>query len=171
MNTTPTLTEWQLVPSRIAEVLPHAAAVKLAHEQAALKAGILAISAATWSPELNAITLYSAEQFDKRAYDIYEKEIYDGERCLASVSYNAVQPDWNEEILVKRGSLVPGLPTVWNAGNKMLELFVRVVCISASRTPVIGTVIATGAEPFTAGDETAVSIAERAVGPTSPYCN
>ena len=120
MNTTPTLTEWQLVPSRIAEVLPHAAAVKLAHEQAALKAGILAISAATWSPELNAITLYSAEQFDKRAYDIYEKEIYDGERCLASVSYNAVQPDWNEEILVKRGSLVPGLPTVWNAGNKML---------------------------------------------------
>jgi hypothetical protein len=31
-----------------------------------------------------------------------------------------VQPDWNEEILVKRGSLVPGLPTVWNAGNKLL---------------------------------------------------
>lgn len=120
MSHTPTIYEWQAVPERVARLLPLAAQVKAAHEQAALKAGILAITAATWMPEINAITLYSAHQLDKRAYDVYEHEIYDGHRCLASVSYNAVQPDWGEEILVKRGSLVPALPTVWNAGNKLL---------------------------------------------------
>jgi hypothetical protein len=120
MTATPTITEWQLVPTRIAEVLPQALVVKMAHEQAALKSGLLATTAATWMPELNGITLYSAEQLDKNAYAAYEQEIYADGRILASVSYNAVHPDWNEEILVKRGSLVPGLPTVWNAGNKML---------------------------------------------------
>jgi hypothetical protein len=120
MKSTATIYEWQAVPERVAALLPLAVQVKVAHEQAALKAGILAITAATWSPELNAITLYSAQQLDKQAYDIYEHEIYDGDRCLASVSYNQIQPDWNEEILVKVGSLVPGLPTVWNTGNAML---------------------------------------------------
>lgn len=120
MKSTPTIYEWQAVPERVAALLPLAVQVKVAHEQAALKAGILAITAATWSPELNAITLYSAQQLDKKAYDIYEHEIYDGDRCLASVSYNQIQPDWNEEIVVKVGSLVPGLPTVWNTGNAML---------------------------------------------------
>jgi hypothetical protein len=120
MKPTATIYEWQAVPERVAALLPLAVQVKVAHEQAALKAGILAITAATWSPELNAITLYSAQQLDKQAYDIYEHEIYDGDRCLASVSYNQIQPDWNEEILVKVGSLVPGLPTVWNTGNAML---------------------------------------------------
>jgi hypothetical protein len=120
MKPTATIYEWQAVPERVAALLPLAVQVKAAHEQAALKAGILAITAATWSPELNAITLYSAQQLDKQAYDIYEHEIYDGDRCLASVSYNQIQPDWNEEILVKVGSLVPGLPTVWNTGNAML---------------------------------------------------
>lgn len=120
MKSTATIYEWQAVPERVAALLPLAVQVKVAHEQAALKAGILAITAATWSPELNAITLYSAQQLDKTAYDTYEHEIYDGDRCLASVSYNQIQPDWNEEILVKVGSLVPGLPTVWNTGNAML---------------------------------------------------
>jgi len=120
MKSTATIYEWQAVPERVAALLPLAVQVKVAHEQAALKAGILAITAATWSPELNAITLYSAQQLDKQAYDIYAHEIYDGDRCLASVSYNQIQPDWNEEILVKVGSLVPGLPTVWNTGNAML---------------------------------------------------
>jgi hypothetical protein len=120
MESATTLYEWQTVPERVTTLLPVAVRIKVAHEQAALKAGILATTAATWRPETNAITLYSAGPIDKQAYAVYEQAIYDGARGLASVSYNEVQPDWNEEILVKRGSLVPGLPTVWNTGNAML---------------------------------------------------
>ena len=120
MRAAPTIYEWQTVPERVATLLPAALRIKAAHEQAALKAGILATTAATWAPEINAITLYSARPIDKRAYETYRQDISAGNHCLANLLYNEIQPDWNEEILVKRGSLVPGLPTVWNTGNAML---------------------------------------------------
>jgi hypothetical protein len=120
MTPIPTLTEWQTVPARIAAVLPHAIAVKQAHEQAALMAGILATTAVTWTPELNAVTLYTAAPIEKEALDAYENAIYDGDRSLAAVPYKDVQPNWDEEILLKRGSVLPGVPAVWNTGNKLL---------------------------------------------------
>lgn len=111
--------EWRRVPQRVVELLPHALAVKLAHEKAALAAGILHTTAATWMPELNAVTVYTPEPLTKTALDSYEREMHTDDRNLAVVTMD-VTPDWAEEIVIKKGSLIPGLPTVWNTGNRLL---------------------------------------------------
>jgi hypothetical protein len=112
--------EWRRVPQRVAELIPYALAAKLAHEKAAVAAGIASTTAATWMPELNAVTVYTPAPLSKTALDIYEREMADGDRNLAVVPMMDVAPDWAEEIIIKQGTLIPGLPTVWNTGNKLL---------------------------------------------------
>jgi len=111
--------EWRRVPQRVVELMPYALAAKLAHEKAAVAAGIASTTAATWTPELNAVTVYTPAPLSKMALDTYEREMADGDRNLAVVPMD-VTPTWDEEIVIKRGSLIPGLPTVWNTGNKLL---------------------------------------------------
>jgi hypothetical protein len=111
--------EWRRVPQRVVELLPHALTAKLAHDRAAVFAGISQITAATWTPELNAFTVYTPAPLSKTALDIYEREMADGERNLAVVPMD-VTPNWDEEIVIKLGNFIPGLPTVWNSGNRLL---------------------------------------------------
>jgi hypothetical protein len=111
--------EWRRVPQRVVELLPYALTAKLAHDRAAALAGISQTTAATWTPELNAVTVYTPAPLSKTALDIYEREMVDGDRNLAVVPMD-VTPNWAEEIVIKQGTLIPGLPTVWNTGNKLL---------------------------------------------------
>ena len=120
MNNIHTLTTWQAVPQRIATLLPLAHATKFAHEQAASSAGLLATSVATWRPDLNMITLYVPDAITKEAFAVYERAVQAGGRSTAAVTLHGTEPDWDEEIVIKRGSLVPVLPTVWNTGNTLL---------------------------------------------------
>ena len=111
--------EWRRVPQRVVELLPYAVTAKLAHDRAAALAEISQITAATWTPELNAITVYTPAPLSKTALDIYEREISDGDLNVAVVPMD-VTPNWNEEIVIKRGSFIPGLSTAWNGGNTLL---------------------------------------------------
>ena len=111
--------EWRRVPQRVVELLPYALTAKLAHDRAAALAGISQTTAATWMPELNAITVYAPAPLSKAALDIYEREISDGDRNVAVVAMD-VTPNWDEEIVIKRGSFIPGLSTAWNGGNALL---------------------------------------------------
>jgi len=111
--------EWRRVPQRVVELLPYALTAKLAHDRAAALAEISQTTAATWMPELNAITVYTPTPLSKTALDIYEREISDGDLNVAVVPMD-VTPNWDEEIVIKRGSFVPGLATAWNGGNALL---------------------------------------------------
>ncbi len=111
--------EWRRVPQRVVELLPYALTAKLAHDRAAVLAGISQTTAATWTPELNAITVYTPVSLSKTALDIYEREISDGNLNVAVVPMD-VTPNWDEEIVIKRGSFIPGLSTAWNGGNTLL---------------------------------------------------
>lgn len=111
--------EWRRVPQRVVELLPHALTVKLAHEKAALAAGILHTTAATWQPDVNGVTVYTPAPLTKEAFDIYRREMAATGRPLAVVAAD-VTPNWAEEIVIKRGSFIPGLSTVWNSGNRLL---------------------------------------------------
>lgn len=111
--------EWRRVPQRVVELLPYALTAKLAHDRAAALAEISQTTAATWTPELNAITVYTPSPLSKTALDIYEREISDGELNVAVVPMD-VTPNWDEEIVIKRGSFIPGLSTAWNGGNALL---------------------------------------------------
>lgn len=113
-----TATEWQRVPARIAELMPCAIAVKVAHEIAADKAGLLSVGVATWAPDTNAVTLYLPERAIKQAVDIYEREMVDSARPLAIVS--GPQPDWDYELIVKRGALSNWTAGAWDTANKLL---------------------------------------------------
>ena len=93
--------EWRRVPQRVVELIPYAVTAKFAHEKAAVAAGIANITAATWTPELNAITVYTPTPLSKTALDIYEREISDGDRNVAIVPID-VTPNWDEEIGISK---------------------------------------------------------------------
>lgn len=120
MNTAPTIYEWQAVPERVAALLPLAVRLKVAHEAAAVSSNLLATTIATWEPEVGLVTLYAPAQTTKTASDAYIAAMKADGHSAAVVTYGPAQPDVAEEIILKTGSLVPGLPTVWNTGNKLL---------------------------------------------------
>ena len=110
---------WETVSGRVAALLPAAAKLCAAHEKAALDAGILPVTLATWNPEFNALTLYTRRALSKQAHDGYEKAIYDGSLNFAAVT--GAEPNWDEEILLKQGSFaVPGVKQLWSLGNSAL---------------------------------------------------
>lgn len=120
MATAPTIYEWQAVPERIAALLPPAVQLKAAHEQTALKYGLLATTVATWEPDVGLVTLYAPASTTKQASDNYIAAMRDAGYSSAVVTYGPAVPDPAEEIIVKVGSMIPGLSTVWNTGNKLL---------------------------------------------------
>ncbi len=120
MNNVATLTEWQRVPARIEALLPKAYAVRMAHEKAAVAANVLASSVAAWNPDTNRLTLYSAAQLTKAAADSYAALLAEQQLSCSLASLADRAPDADHDVIVKVGSLVPGLPTVWNTGNALL---------------------------------------------------
>ena len=115
--------DWQSVPARVAELLPHAIAIKVAHELAADKAGLLSIGVVTWAPDTNSVTLYLPEQATKEAVDIYEqdfhaRELIGNDRGLAIVA--GPKPNWDDELVVKRGALSSWTAGAWDTANKLL---------------------------------------------------
>jgi hypothetical protein len=120
MNSTATIYEWQAVSERVTTLLPLAFQLKTAHEQAALAGGLLATTVVTWEPEVGLVTLYAPAQMTKTATAAYADEMKHAGYCVAVVTHGPAQPDPAEEIIVKVGSLVPGLPTAWNTGNALL---------------------------------------------------
>lgn len=120
MKPAPTIYEWQAVPERVATLLPLAVQLKTAHERAALSHNLLATTVVTWEPDVGLVTLYAPEQTTKTASAAYSDEMKSFGYDVAVVTHGPAQPDPTEEIIVKVGSLVPGLPTVWNTGNALL---------------------------------------------------
>lgn len=109
---------WQHVPDRVAQLLPVAAQLRVAHEKAALAADILPLTLATWNPDINGLTLYTQSSLTKQAIAAYENSVYDGDLNFA-VIHNAA-PDWDEEILIKRGTAVPGIKHIFEGGQALL---------------------------------------------------
>ena len=120
MKPAPTIYEWQAVPERVAVLLPLAIQLKTAHEHAALDHNLLATTVATWEPDVGLVTLYAPAQTTKTASGGYIDEMKAAGYAAAVVIHGPAQPDPAEEIIIKVGSLVPGLPTVWNTGNALL---------------------------------------------------
>ena len=113
-------TDWQRVPAYIAELLPHAITVKVAHEIAADKAGLLSTAVATWEPNLDLVTVYLPEEPTKYALDTYQEHMFDGDRGV-SFSYGpSAQPDVDVEIVIKRGALSNWTAGAWDTANKLL---------------------------------------------------
>jgi hypothetical protein len=110
--------QWQEVPGRVAQLLPVAAKLRVAHEKAALAADVLPLTLATWNPDINGLALYTRAPLTKQAFAAYENSIYDGDLNFAVITGAA--PNWDEEILIKRGTAVPGIKHVFEGGQSLL---------------------------------------------------
>lgn len=113
---------WRRVPERISALMPRAEAVKTAHVAAADTAGILATSVATWAPNKNVITVYTVAPINEKQADEHKQALTVAipDARILYVGTKEIEPNVNEEIVVKVGSLVPGLEPVWKGGNKLL---------------------------------------------------
>jgi len=111
--------DWQQVPDTVAALLPQALQIKEAHVAAAAVVDCLATSALTWNPTTQQVNVYHTAPVTE---DVAQKYAAAFSAADCKVTHNGVaqfQPD-TDVILIKRGSLIPGLPTVWNTSNKLL---------------------------------------------------
>jgi hypothetical protein len=121
MDAATTLYEWQAVPERVATLLPLALQLKAAHEKAAAQANVLATTLATWMPDINSVALYTPVTLTKEAFDAYAANMHAvGINNVSALKLDQTELDPAEEIVIKQGSLVPGLAPVWNSANKLL---------------------------------------------------
>jgi hypothetical protein len=111
--------DWQDVPARVERLLSKSLPVKQAHERAADIAGLLAISAATFDPD-GMLTVWLPELPGEKTAAAYEKALATTDYTVSYRTFEDNGPDWHNEVLLKVGSFVPGLPTVWNGANKLL---------------------------------------------------
>lgn len=98
-----TLQSWKLVPVRVADLLPAAARIKVAHVHAAKKIGFLSHSFATWNPHTNQLNIYSTAPIEKTAQDAYRQKIQNVTPVFRDAAHAA--PDINNEIVVKRAGI------------------------------------------------------------------
>ena len=108
------LAQWQAVPTRVAELLPTAVHIKLAHMAAASPAYLVGSTYATWQPAEDVVTVYSVELPTKKAQATYRQHLN-----RACVFKTVAQPDWNKEVLVKAAGL-PGIAPVFDFAQKAL---------------------------------------------------
>lgn len=107
------LAQWQQVPIRVAELLPRAGAIKMAHVDAARESDLLAHTYATWQPDTDTLTVYGPEISDAQQakYASY---------IAHAVSFSDPrQPDWTKEILIKRAGL-PYIAPAFDYAQKAL---------------------------------------------------
>ena len=111
---------WKTVPARVSILLPAAAKVRAQHEKAASAAHALATSCATWSPEVDILTLWTQVPLTEKQARTYRQQL--AGVVFAHRVFDQGPPDWSDEILIKRGNqaLVPGLDKAWQYGNAAL---------------------------------------------------
>lgn len=111
---------WQTVPDRVSQLLPEAAKIRAQHEKAAAAAHVLSTSCATWTPEVNILTIWTQEPLTEKQARDYRRQL--NGPVFAHRVFEQGPPDWSDELLIKKGgqALIPGLDKVWNYGNAAL---------------------------------------------------
>lgn len=111
---------WQTVPERVRKLLPEAAKIRAQHEKAAYAAHVLATSCATWSPDVNILTIWTQDQLSEKQAREYRQRL--SGVVFAHRTFDRGTPDWADELLIKRGNqaLIPGVDKAWQYGNAAL---------------------------------------------------
>lgn len=110
--------DWQTVPTKVAKLLPLAAAAYVAHEKAAAVSGLLATTAAMWRPDDNTLRIRAEQYVGCAGLQAYAARV---KEAGYATQFCTTVPDWSREILIKRGSMaIPGVKQLWSLGNKAL---------------------------------------------------
>lgn len=125
------INDWKQVPERVSALLPLAEQVKSAHAKAAEAAGLLAVSAATWEPESDGVSVWVATLPSEKAAELYTEKFAYPTQSLIFRQFKDHALNADKEILVKVGSMLGdlgsaaahsrfGIAPAWQYGNKML---------------------------------------------------
>jgi hypothetical protein len=100
--------------------LPTALKIRRTHEKVAADLGLLAHTVATWLPERNNIFVYAPFAVSETTESAYKVAMFaDLSPKVYFVSPSA-QPNWREEVLIKKGAMFPGVSNAWNFANNAL---------------------------------------------------
>lgn len=100
----PTLEDWKTVPAIVAELVPQAIRLRCAYEKIADQTGDLAGTLATWDTPNNTLVLYRCGSAPSRL------QLKEGQCCILR-DIRRSQPDWEQEILIKKAALPYVAPT------------------------------------------------------------
>lgn len=114
MTSTQLLTQWQAVPTRVAELLPQVVRIQVAHLKAAAAADLIGMTYATWQPTTDRVTVYSRTIPAEVQQTKYAHAL--GRACTFAA---VAQPDWDNEILIKTAGL-PGIAPAFDYAQKAL---------------------------------------------------
>lgn len=115
-----TLQDWERVPALVAALLPVALRMQKTHVKTAENLGLLSHTALTWVPDRNEFHVYPAFTVPERVQDMYKVAMFEEfSPKTFFVSPNA-QPNWNAEILIKKGALFPAVGKAWDFANTAL---------------------------------------------------
>lgn len=92
------LEEFKTVPAIVAELVPQAIRLRCAYEKIAEQTGDLAGTLATWDTANNTLVLY------RHGIKPSQLQLKEGQCCILR-DIRRVQPDWEQEILIKKAAL------------------------------------------------------------------
>lgn len=115
-----TLQDWERVPLLVAKLLPVAVRIQKEHVKTAEALGLLAHTALTWLPTRNELHVYPAFEVSDRAQDTYKVAMFEEVSPKTFFVSRHAQPDWNCEILIKKGALFPAVGKAWDFANTAL---------------------------------------------------
>jgi len=114
ISSTPALAEWQLVPARVARLLPVAAELRHAHDKAAAATGLLQLAAVSWNPETAQVFVHTAQpqtEYTKKAY---------AEKLNGTVIFLTTAPSAESVVVKLAETWFPQVGAAWHGANKML---------------------------------------------------
>lgn len=119
-NSQDLLDSWAAVPVLVRGMLPAAKHIQTHHIKAASDLGLLSNTAATWVPDQNALFVYSNVDIPENLQMQYKMAVFKKISPKAYfVSHNAV-PNWEREVLLKRGAFFPAVGQAWDYANNAL---------------------------------------------------
>lgn len=114
------LPDWERVPTCVAGFVPVARKIYQCHTKVASDLGLVAHTAVTWLPERSSIFVYAPFSVADDMQDAYKVAMFaDLAPKVYFVSPHA-QPNWNAEVLIKKGAMFPGVSNAWNFANNAL---------------------------------------------------
>lgn len=94
-----TLEQWKKVPEVVADLVPQAIRLRHAYEKIAEQTGDLAGTLATWDTANNTLVFYRPDIRPSKLGHLKE-----GQCCILR-DIRRAQPDWNQEILIKKATI------------------------------------------------------------------
>lgn len=111
---------WEQVPMLVKGMLPAAQYIQKHHVKVAADLGLLSNTATTWVPDQNALFIYSNIEIPEAAQMQYKMAVFKKISPKAYFVGTNAAPNWEREVLLKKGAFFPAVGQAWDYANQAL---------------------------------------------------